>query len=73
MTRQPYSNTYPDFILTGDDTHVKGMGGFLAAGFWGYDWKFDERSSYVSFCRPIAETVDKSESNLINSKTKTEL
>ena len=53
MTRQPFSNTYPDFIVTGDETYHKGVGGFLAAGFWSYDWKYDDRSSYVSYCTPI--------------------
>ena len=53
MTRQPFSNTYPDFIVTGDETYHKGVGGFLAAGFWGYDWKYDDRSSYAAYCTPI--------------------
>ena len=52
MTRQPFSNTYPDFIVTGEGVREKGVGGFLSAGFWNYDWKYDERSSYVSYCKP---------------------
>ena len=73
MTRQPFSNTYPDFIVTGDETYQKGMGGFLAAGYWGYDWNFDERSSYVSYCKSAVDTPG--DNNKIHSKhlTKTEL
>ena len=60
MTRQPFSNTFPDFIVTGKETHSKGVGGYLAAGFWGYDWKYDQKSSYVSYCKPEpdSQTVD---------------
>ena len=67
MTRQPFSNTYPDFIVTGQDTHEKGIGGFLAAGFWGRDWKYDEKSSYVSYCKPKRESqFVKTNKNLTN-------
>ena len=60
MTRQPFSNTFPDFIVTAKETHSKGVGGYLAAGFWGYDWKYDQKSSYVSYCKPepYSQTVD---------------
>ena len=64
MTRQPFSNTYPDFIVTSDDVHHMGMGGFLAAGFWGYDWKFDDRSSYISYCKPPVEIQKEKEVDL---------
>ena len=66
MTRQPFSNTYPDFIVTGQDTHQKGVGGFLAAGFWGHDWKYDDKSSYVSYCKHQSQDVK--DNNLSKSK-----
>ena len=50
MTRQPFSNTIPDYIVTGKDTFEKGFGGVIASGFWSYDWKWDSSTSYMSHC-----------------------
>ncbi|XP_072030612.1 uncharacterized protein [Amphiura filiformis] len=40
MTRSPFSNMIPDFVLTGRDFQAKGSGGYLCTGFWGNQWEF---------------------------------
>ncbi|XP_033736186.1 LOW QUALITY PROTEIN: uncharacterized secreted protein ARB_06907-like [Pecten maximus] len=50
MTRSPFSNLLPDYVVTGPDFGWKGPGGFLCAGFWGNHW--DYRSDLSScVCR----------------------
>ncbi|KAL0481314.1 hypothetical protein AKO1_012754 [Acrasis kona] len=39
--------TVPDFAVVTPDFKWKSYGGLAAAGYWGNDWEFDERSSYV--------------------------
>ncbi|CAH1263723.1 Hypp2753 [Branchiostoma lanceolatum] len=46
MTRSPFSNLVPDFILTGPDFQRSGPGGYLCAGFWGNQW--DLRRELIS-------------------------
>eukprot|EP01084_Bolivina_argentea_P038027 70316_1 len=69
MTRQPFSNTLPDYILTGNDVFSKGFGGVLAAGFWKFDWKWDDSTSYASFCHTVHGNMD----SKINLNAKDEL
>ena len=38
MARSPFSNTLPDFIVTGPHFRARGYGGLLAAGFFDYKW-----------------------------------
>ncbi|OWF46589.1 uncharacterized secreted protein ARB_06907-like [Mizuhopecten yessoensis] len=40
MTRSPFSNLLPDYVVTGPDFGWKGPGGFLCAGFWGNHWEY---------------------------------
>ncbi|XP_038066251.1 uncharacterized secreted protein ARB_06907-like [Patiria miniata] len=40
MTRSPFSNLIPDFVLTGPGFGSKGPGGYLCTGFWGNHWDF---------------------------------
>ncbi|KAH3844315.1 hypothetical protein DPMN_086573 [Dreissena polymorpha] len=40
MTRSPFSNLIPDFVITGPDFGRKGPGGYLCAGFYGNKWQF---------------------------------
>ena len=47
MVRAPYTNMQPDFVVTGPDFAWKGVGGILAAGYWGNTWKFEPSSSYT--------------------------
>ncbi|XP_078593733.1 uncharacterized protein LOC144871759 [Branchiostoma floridae x Branchiostoma japonicum] len=46
MTRSPFSNLVPDFVLTGPDFQRSGPGGYLCAGFWGNHW--DLRRELIS-------------------------
>ncbi|XP_019641200.1 PREDICTED: uncharacterized secreted protein ARB_06907-like [Branchiostoma belcheri] len=46
MTRSPFSNLVPDFVLTGPEFQRSGPGGYLCAGFWGNHW--DLRRELVS-------------------------
>ena len=48
MTRAPFTNQVPDFMVLGPEAHLLGTGGVRAAGFWSADWAFDSRSSYSS-------------------------
>lgn len=48
MTRSPFSNLLPDYVITGQDFRLKGPGGFLCAGFYGNQWEYrSEMSSCV--------------------------
>ncbi|XP_070577207.1 uncharacterized protein [Ptychodera flava] len=40
MTRSPFSNLVPDYIITGADFKKKGPGGYLCTGFWGNQWDY---------------------------------
>ncbi|XP_071799863.1 uncharacterized protein [Asterias amurensis] len=40
MTRSPFSNLIPDYVLTGPDFRSRGPGGYLCTGFWGNKWDF---------------------------------
>ncbi|KAJ8309431.1 hypothetical protein KUTeg_014305 [Tegillarca granosa] len=40
MTRSPFSNLLPDFVVTGPEFGLKGPGGFHCAGFWGNKWEY---------------------------------
>ncbi|XP_033104012.1 uncharacterized secreted protein ARB_06907-like [Anneissia japonica] len=40
MTRSPFSNMVPDFVITGPDFNKKGAGGYLCSGFWGNRWEY---------------------------------
>ena len=40
LTRAPLSNMVPDYQVYGPELAYKGMGGILAAGFWGSDWSW---------------------------------
>jgi len=46
MTRSPFSNMIPDFIVTNKYFKWKGTGGFLAAGFWGNNWEYRTDIAY---------------------------
>eukprot|EP01041_Mallomonas_annulata_P003130 gene3130-6156_t len=41
LTRAPFSNMYGDYFITGPDLRKKGLGGVIAAGFWGDNWSID--------------------------------
>nr|XP_054758103.1 uncharacterized protein LOC129264279 [Lytechinus pictus] len=48
MTRSPFSNMVPDYVITGPDFRAKGPGGYECAGFWGNRWDYRlETSSCV--------------------------
>ncbi|XP_060070908.1 uncharacterized protein LOC132550832 [Ylistrum balloti] len=40
MTRSPFSNLLPDYVVTGPEFGWKGPGGFLCAGFLGNGWEY---------------------------------
>ena len=46
MTRAPFTNQVPDFVVVGRDAWAQGPGGVLAAGFWGNQWEYMEESAY---------------------------
>jgi hypothetical protein len=47
LTRAPFSNMYADFFVTGPEYRRKGLGGLLAAGYWGNAWQLDERNAWM--------------------------
>lgn len=47
MTRAPFTNLLPDWIVLGPEARLLGYGGVRAAGFWGHQWQFESRASYV--------------------------
>jgi len=40
--------TVPDYVVVENSWNWSGLGGVLAAGYWGNDWKFNSMSSYLS-------------------------
>ncbi|XP_060576275.1 uncharacterized protein LOC132733629 [Ruditapes philippinarum] len=40
MTRSPFSNLVPDYVITGPDFGPKGPGGYLCTGFYGNQWEY---------------------------------
>ncbi|XP_032222386.1 uncharacterized secreted protein ARB_06907 isoform X1 [Nematostella vectensis] len=40
MTRSPFSNLVPDYVITGPRFGARGPGGYLCTGFWGNSWEY---------------------------------
>lgn len=52
MTRSPFSNMVPDYVITGPLFRARGPGGYLCAGFWDNRWAYGrEISSCVCWVR----------------------
>jgi len=49
MMRAPFSNQVPDFMVVNNHVNERGVGGILAAGFWGNRWEIRADAS-VMFC-----------------------
>ena len=47
MARTPFSNTLPDYIVTGPEFGAKGFGGLHAAGFLDYAWRAPASASWL--------------------------
>ncbi|ESO96501.1 hypothetical protein LOTGIDRAFT_159918 [Lottia gigantea] len=47
MTRSPFSNLLPDYVISGSESRWKGPGGWQCAGFWDNEWKYQQ---YLSSC-----------------------
>jgi len=50
MTRGPFMNMVPDWVVTGPEFSWKGVGGYLGVGYWGNDWEWRADTSY---CVPV--------------------
>ena len=48
MARTPFSNTLPDYIVTGPEFEAKGYGGVIAAGYFNYKWRVWRAASFLS-------------------------
>ena len=48
MARSPFSNTLPDYIVTGPTFAAQGFGGLLAAGFFDYRWRVAPSASFLA-------------------------
>ena len=48
MARSPFSNTLPDFALTGPEVAAKGYGGLLAAGFFDHAWRVAPAAAFFA-------------------------
>ena len=54
MARSPFSNTLPDYVVTGPDFRAKGYGGLLGAGFLDHRWRLAPGSSWFGgFACPL--------------------
>ena len=42
MTRSPFSNLVPDYVVLSGEINEKGTGGFLCTGFWNNHWDYDQ-------------------------------
>jgi len=45
MTRSPFSNMVPDYVITGPQFRARGPGGYLCAGFWNNRWGYGREIS----------------------------
>lgn len=51
MARMPFTNTVPDYVVTGPSFAAEGYGGILAAGFFDYLWRAPEHAlSFSARC-----------------------
>jgi len=48
MTRGPFMNMVPDWVVTGPEFSWKGVGGYLGVGYWGNYWEWRADTSYCS-------------------------
>lgn len=48
MTRSPFSNLIPDYVVLSPDVLSKGAGGYVCAGFWSNSWTYNVVSSSCS-------------------------
>lgn len=48
MTRAPFTNLVPDYVVVGPETRALGPGGFLAAGFFGAQWEWREDAAWTA-------------------------
>jgi len=49
MTRSPFSNLVPDYVILSPEINQKGPGGYLCSGFWDNSWNYDPVLS-TCFC-----------------------
>lgn len=45
MTRSPFSNMVPDYVITGPMFPARGPGGYLCSGFWNNRWRYGREIS----------------------------
>ena len=45
MTRSPFSNMVPDYVITGPLFRARGPGGYLCTGFWDNRWGYGREIS----------------------------
>lgn len=45
MTRSPFSNMVPDYVITGPQFRARGPAGYLCAGFWNNRWEYGKEIS----------------------------
>ena len=53
LTRAPFSNMVPDYMVAGPDFRAKGYGGVLALGRWDHAWRWAPEAAHMrcSFAR----------------------
>lgn len=61
MVRQPFTNTLPDYLVTSASIRSNGVGGLLAAGYWGNAWEFRQDTAYTVSC--LASPTNDNRSN----------
>lgn len=55
MTRSPFSNMVPDYVITGPSFRAQGPGGYLCAGFWDNRWEY-QRVISSCVCWPMLKS-----------------
>jgi SAM-dependent methyltransferase len=48
LTRAPFTNMVPDYLVAGHEFRRLGYGGILALGHWGNDWQFQADVGYLN-------------------------
>ena len=50
LTRPPFSNMVPDFLVAGPRFAERGYGGALAMGHWDHRWRYAEHAANAMRC-----------------------
>ena len=73
LTRAPFGNLFPDYMVIGSEYRGRGYGGILALGFWSSTWKTAATDSYQLCTHPTTHLHVSNKTMLFQLNQKEEL